>query len=107
MTVAIHAAKRVPPIDYTGIRDIFKGNVSAICRSANECNELVAWFGSPTFCPLLPVMVMVPGADAPTIIAGFGYATTAELQDCALVTWHQQVDTLARQGKILDFDARR
>jgi len=51
--------------------------------------------------------VMVPGAPAPTLIAGFGYATAAELQDCAVVTWHQQTKQLATTGKLFDFDSLR
>ena len=52
-------------------------------------------------------MVMVPGADAPTLIAGMGYATAAELQDCAVVTWERQTSKLAKTGNIVDFDDLR
>jgi hypothetical protein len=68
---------------------------------------LVRWFGSPDFCPLLPVMVMVPGAPAPTIIPGFGHATAAELRDCAVVVWHQQTEKLVKMGRLFDFDDLR
>ena len=107
MTVAIHSLNRVPSIDWTGVPLSYKGKCSAVCRTAEECGELVRWFGSPDFCPFEPIMVMVPGADAPTLIAGMGYATAAELQDCAVVTWHEQTDKLARTGRLFDFDALR
>jgi len=106
VTVAVHMAKLVPPIDYTGVPASFVGKLSAVCRTANECYELAAWFGSPHFAPNLPVMILVPGADAPTLIAGMGYATAAELRDCAVVTWYQQIEKLAK-GDVLDFDALR
>ena len=107
MTVAIHMLKRIAPIDWAGVPASFKGKCSAVCRTAEECGELVRWFGSPDFCPVLPVMVMVPKADAPTLIAGMGYATAAELQDCAVVTWHEQTRKLAETGHVLDFDTLR
>lgn len=107
MTVAVHAVTRVPPIDWAGVPPRYHGQCSAVCRTAEECGELVRWFGSPDFCPHLPVMVMVPGTDAPTLIAGMGYATAAELQDCAVVTWHEQTRKLAKTGKIFDFDTLR
>jgi len=52
-------------------------------------------------------MVMVPGADAPILIAGMGHATVAELQDCAVVTWEQHTDRIAKTGNVLDFDSLR
>jgi len=107
MTVAIHTAKRVPPIDYSGVPLNFHGKLSAVCRTAQECSELVRWFGSPEFCPDLPVMVMVPGTDAPVLIAGMSYASAAELQDCAIVTWFDHLDKLAKRGHVLDYDALR
>ena len=106
MAVVIQTARRVAPIDWQGVPAGFKGKLSAVCRTAAECDELVHWFGSPDFCPNLPIMVMVPGAQ-PTLIPGFGYATAAELRDCAVVTWHMQTEKLAATGKILDFDALR
>jgi len=107
MTTAIHAAKHVPPIDYTGVPLSYQGKCSAICRSALECRELVKWFGSADFCPNLPVLVLIPGSAAPIAIAGMGYATAAELQDCAIVTWHEKSARLAEGGTLLDFDEAR
>jgi len=104
---AIHSAKRVPLIDWTGVPSQYQGKCSAVCRTVEECSDLVKWFGSPDFAPYLPVMVLVPGVDAPTLIAGMGYATAAELQDCAVVTWHRQADKIAATGNILDFDDLR
>ena len=107
MAVAVHMAKRIAPIDWKGVPASYIGKCSAVCRTVEECGELVRWFGSSDFCPNQPVMVMVPGTDAPTLIAGMGYATAAELQDCAVVTWHEQTRKLATTGKLVDFDALR
>ncbi len=85
----------------------FLGKLSAVCRTAEDCAELVRWFGSAAFAPNLPVLVMVPGAHAPTLIAGMGYATAAELQDCAVVTWEQQTTKLAEGKPLLDYDEAR
>ena len=104
--MVIQTARRIAPIDYCGVPASFKGKLSAVCRTAAECDELVHWFGSPDFCPNLPIMVMVPGTQ-PTLIPGFGYATAAELRDCAVVTWHTQAEKLTKTGRVLDFDALR
>src|SRR3990167_9523842 len=107
MSIAVHMAKRVAPIDWRSVPSQYVGKCSAVCRTAAECDGLAQWFGSSDFAPYLPVMVMVPGADAPTAIAGLGYATAAELQDCAVVAWQQQTEKLAKTGKLLDYDALR
>lgn len=107
MTAAVHMAKRIAPIDYQGVPAAYQGKCSAVCRTLLECQELVRWFGDADFAPFWPVLVMVPGAPAPTAIAGMGYATAAELQDCAVVTWHQQTESLTTRGAIVDFDVAR
>ncbi len=104
--MTVQVAKRIAPIDYKGVPAKFKGKLSAVCRTAAECDELVHWFGSPNFCPNLPIMVMVPGTQ-PTLIPGFGYATASELRDCAVVTWYEQTERLAKTGRVFDFDALR
>ena len=103
----IQIAKRVGKIDWKGVPESFRGKLSAVCRTAGDCDELARWFGSPDFCPLLPVMVIVPGAPAPTLIPGFGYATAAELRDCAVAAWYQQTEKLTSTGQLLDFDELR
>ena len=102
--VAIHTMKRIPPLNWAGVPSNLRNKkVSAICRTAQECEDLVRWFGDEHFCPSLPVMVLVKNAQ-PVMIAGMGFASVAELRDCAVVTWHQHE---AKGGKILDFDALR
>lgn len=105
--VEIQTARHIDPIDWRNVPANFKGKLSAVCRTAEECEELVRWFGSPDFCPYLPIMVMVPGLQAPTLIAGLGYATAAELRDCAVATWYQQTEKLAKTGRLVDFDELR
>ncbi len=107
MPVAVHMGKRVAPIDWTGVPADYVGKCSAVCRTLLECQELVRHFGAADFAPFLPVLVMVPGGAAPTAITGLGYATAAELQDCAVVTWERQAEKLDKTGSILDFDALR
>lgn len=107
MSVAVQMARHVPPIDWSGVPESFVGKASAVCRTAQECNDLVRWFGNADFCPFLPVLVLVPGAASPTAIVGQGYATAAELQDCAVVTWHQQTERLRKTGGLIDFDQAR
>lgn len=105
--VEIQTAKRIAPIDYTGVPEKFVGKLSAVCRTALECEELVHWFGDADFCPFLPIMVFVPGAPAPTLIPGFGYAPAAELRDCAVYAWHKQGERIRKTGSLVDFDALR
>ena len=63
-----------------------RDKVSAVCRSMGDCNDLVHWFGNqPDFCPYLPILLLIP--DAHTLLTGLGYATAAELRDCACETW--------------------
>ncbi len=96
--IVIHGKRRVPPIDYRGVPAAYKGKLSALCRSLADCEELVKWFGEATFCPFQPILVMVPPPRQPVLIPGFGYASAAELQDCAVVAWH---------GRPLNYDERR
>lgn len=99
--------RRVSPIDWTGVPASYVGKCSAVCRTAQDCEDLVRYFGSPDFCPYLPVLLMVPGAPSPTAIAGLGYATAAELRDDAVVTWHRQSAKFAKGEPIFDFDTLR
>lgn len=102
--IAVHTMKRIPPLDWEGVPSNLRSKkVSAICRNSQECEDLIRWFGDEHFCPLLPVMVLVKNAQ-PVMIAGMGFATVAELRDCAVVTWRQHE---AKGGKIFDFDALR
>ncbi len=64
-----------------------RDEISAVCRSMAECQDLVAWFGNePNFCPDLPVLLMIPGYP-PVAVAGLGYSTAAELRDCCVEAW--------------------
>ena len=104
MSIAVHMAKRVQPIDWTGVPQAYVGKCSAVCRSAQDCEDLVKHFGSPDFAPYLPVLLLIPGAPTVPLIAGQGYATAAELRDDAVVTWHRWTE---RGGHVFDFDALR
>ncbi len=104
--IAVRGARIIGPINWKGVPASYKGKLSAVCRSLSDCNELVKWFGEATFCPDLPILVMVPGAQ-PTLIPGFGFASAAELRDCAVVAWGRQSEKIAQQGSVLDYNALR
>ena len=80
--------KTVAPVDWTGVPAQYVGKCSAICRTLEDCENLVRHFGDPSFAPFLPVLVHAQLGW--TAIAGMGYASAAELQDCAVVLWHRQ-----------------
>lgn len=106
MAIPMQGMKRIPPIQWNGVPEQFKGKVSAVCWTLRDCEELVKWFGDATFAPFLPVLVNAPGGWA--VIAGLGYADAAELQDCAIVLWNERVEKLKKQqGRIFDFDTLR
>lgn len=98
-------AVRTPPIDYRGLPGALKGKVSAICRSEQDCANLVRWFGDPNFCPFLPILLLIPGA--PGQLVGMGLATVAELQDEAVARWQLMTRRLEKTGRVVDFDALR
>lgn len=85
-----------------------KQKVSAVCRSLKECGDLVAWFdGRPNFCPDQPVLLMIPNVNPPVLISGMGFATAAELRDCALEAWAVKSKRMEKLGEVMDFDSLR
>ena len=96
--IELITARAVPPVNWTGVPDRYVGKASAVCRSLAECEDLVKWFGMAEFQPYLPVLVKAP--QGWTAITGMGYATVAELQDCAIVLWNRQIQAI-------DWDERR
>ncbi len=96
--VELITQRAVAPVDWTGVPERYIGKASAVCRTLKDCEELVKFFGMADFCPYLPVLVNGPGGW--TAITGMGYASAAELQDCAIALW-------TRQAKPIDWDARR
>ena len=98
--------KAVPQIDWRGVPLGYVGKASAVCRSLQDCADLVKWFGDATFCPYLPVLVHAPAGW--TAITGWGVADAAELQDCAVVLWNRQTEALMRNnGSLMNYDERR
>jgi hypothetical protein len=106
---------RTWPIDWTGvtlsIRAKFEGQVAAVCRSEQECQDLVAFFmGDAAFCPAAPILLTIPGTGAvgATVVVGAGCTTVAELRDLCVTTWGRMVDRLRANGGVMfDFDALR
>lgn len=92
---------RTPQIDYRGVPmaywpkvsqrydtklSIPRDQISAVCRSMDDCNNLVQWFDNqPNFCPDLPVLLLIPGKHK--LISGLGFSTAAELRDCCIEVW--------------------
>ena len=106
------APRATPPIDWSGVpvaaRVKYMGRVSAVCTSSQQAEDLVKFFGHPDFCPLLPVLLIIPGAPTPTAIEGRGYAPAAELRDIAVHAFGRTAERLAENnGQMFDFDALR
>ena len=94
-------------INWTGVPHGLRGKVSAVCRSLKDCEDLVAWFGDGNFCPFQPVLLLIPGNPSPIAIVGDGYATAAELRDCAVDQWEITTERIAKTGRNFDFDEAR
>ena len=104
--IVIHAARRIPPIDWVGVPDAHVGKVSAVCRTLQECEDLVHWFGNAAFCPYQPVIIHGPGGW--TLLIGAGYAPAAELRDLAVTTWNRQALALkANNGNLTNLEELR
>lgn len=101
------------PIDWTGVPSGYRlpePRVSAVVRSVAEAGELVHYFGGQAgFCPLDPILLMVPGPDQThmILVQGLGFAGAAELQDLCVVSFQRALDRLARTGSIMDFAKMR
>ena len=102
-------ALAVPFIDWRSVprqlRDNYIGKVSAVCRTKEECADLVHWFGHEDFCPFLPVLITVPGA--PQLLAGQGLSTASELRDMAVAIWEIITERLLKTGSTVNFDELR
>lgn len=101
MNVEILGRVQTPMIDYRDVPMAYwpkvttwpngqvtsaREQLSAVCRSMDDCQGLVQWFDNqPNFCPDLPVLLLIPGA--PTLVAGLSFATAAELRDCCVEAW--------------------
>lgn len=69
------------------IRGPIRDKISAVCRSMDDCDDLVAAFeGHVNFCPDLPILLLMPDGN-PKMVAGLGYSTAAELRDCCVEVW--------------------
>lgn len=99
--------RQIPAINWTGVPAQFHGRVSAVCRSLQECEDLVYWFGDPDFCPFLPVLLLVPGAQTMPAINGLGIAPAAELRDCATAYWQQTEEDVRLKRSFVNFDEAR
>ena len=103
------AAPAEREIDWSTIPAQFRplhGKLSAVCRSKEECADLVHWWGlGPEYCPFKPVLLLVPGA--PQQIAGLGQATAAEIRDQAVAVWELIAEDMSKRGRPVDFDDLR
>lgn len=106
----ISVGLRVPPIDWRGVsyqnRKAFQGKISALCKSLQDCEDLPKWFGDVNFCPFKPVLLLIPGHQ-PTAIIAEGYATAAELRDCAVYYWETNTAKAEKGQSLIDFDVAR
>ena len=97
----------IPAINWTGVPAQLQGRCSAVCRSLQECEDLVYWFGGPDFCPYLPVLLLVPGAQTMPAINGLGVAPAAEIRDVAVAYWVQTEEDVRLHRSFVDFDEAR
>ena len=107
--IIIKTTVSTPPISWLGValnlRYNYEGRVSAVCRSLQECEDLIRWFGNGDFCPAKPVLIAIP--DHPQIIDCQGYAPVDELRDLAVVIWETVTERLAEHGNIHNMDEMR
>ena len=94
------------PINWRGVPMSLHGKVSAVCRSQAECEDLIHWYGDAEFCPVLPVLLMVPNHPC-LVLMGVGVTTASELRDDAVALWVQKSERLAKTGSVMDFDSLR
>src|SRR4029079_8250946 len=86
--------------------------ISAVCRNLKDCENLVEWFGDAEFCPLQPVLLLIP--EHPVLLVGYipgakfeVAASAAELKDDAVQLWGKYTQRIHNKGSIIDFDALR
>ncbi len=105
---AIEGSVQTPEPDWRGLPTSFHGKYSAVCRSMAECDDLVHWFDNrPDFCPDLAVLLVIPNVWPPIAITGMGFATAAELRDCAVSVWGTKSALMEKNGTLHDWDDMR
>ena len=83
----------------------YKDRVSMICRTKQEAEDIVKWFGHEDFCPVLPILLCIPGGWGQ--MAGEGIAPASELRDECIARWELQEERIAKTGGTFDFEAAR
>lgn len=96
-----------PPIDWTGVPPGLKGRCSAVVRTLKEAEDLIKWFGDENFCPFLPVLLLVPGAQTAPAINGLGIAPAAEIRDIAVAYFEQTLEDVQKGRSFVNFDEAR
>lgn len=97
----------IPPIDWTGVPRRLRGRCSAVVRSIKEAEDLVKWFGDENFCPMLPVLLLVPGAQTAPAINGLGIAPAAEIRDIAVAYFEMTLEDVEKGRSFVNFDEAR
>lgn len=105
--MTLEVQRRVGNISWRGVPDQLKYRCSAVVRSLAEAEDLVNWFGDATFCPYLPVLLLVPGAKTAPAINGLGLAPAAEIRDIAVAYWEQTAEDVQKGRSFIDFDEAR
>ena len=96
-----------PPIDWAGVPPGLKGRCSAVVRTRAEAEDLIKWFGDENFCPFLPVLLLVPGAQTAPAISGMGMAPAAEIRDIAVAYFEQTEEDVRLGRSFVNFDEAR
>ena len=96
-----------PPINWTGVPKGLVGHCSAVVRTLAEAEDLIKWFGDENFCPYLPVLLLVPGAQTAPAINGLGLAPAAEIRDIAVAYFEQTLEDVQKGRSFVNFDEAR
>jgi hypothetical protein len=87
----------IQQIDYRGVPLGFYNKVSAVVRNSFEAERLAEFFGSTTFMPAFPVLLMLPGD--PTLIGGrFDLQPADKLRDMAMEQFEAALKKLDESG---------
>ena len=107
MTAEFTVQRYTPPIDWSGVPKGLKGRCSAVVRSLKEAEDLIKWFGDENFCPFLPVLLLVPGAQTAPAISGLGIASAAEIRDIAVAYFEQTLEDVQKGRSFVNFEEAR
>lgn len=82
-------------------------HVAAGARGRREAAGLSEMFGSRSYKPTAPILLIGPDGRTPILLIGDGVTEVSELEDLAQAAIDQQEDQIAAGGRGMDFDKLR